>query len=341
MLGLVVPGGIAPEVVPALQDDALPGLKLLDHVGPAPDGFFFVLVDAHFLEVVCGPDMDLVVTGAGVKGDEVWGGIFRLDEHVFGVEDRHLGDLLAEPRRRHVPLDLGRESSPLRFVIPLDILRCDWGAILPLSLGMKRGLKPLVGQLPFREEPGDDRVVLIPHEQEHVEVVRQKRGSEGLDWIEVIPSPPVYCYGQFADRGWGTTGSRLRGRAGCSGGDVSDCGQATATPAAWARNWRRVCPRWLCVMRSSLRDFIHASIDPFGGRRSAPSRFTTGFYDWTPVQRFGRRPLSSTLLDRSLKREMPRRRMAWGRCLSIWEGLMCVSAVGASPGSGIAPEGKS
>ncbi len=91
---------------------------------------------------------------------------------------------------------------------------------------MKRGLKPLVGQLPFREEPGDDRVVLIPHEQEHVEVVRQKRGSESLDWIEVIPSPPVYCYGQFADRGWGTTGSRLRGRAGCSGGDVSDCGQA-------------------------------------------------------------------------------------------------------------------
>src|SRR6266516_4426252 len=226
MLGLMVPSGIAPEVVPALQDDALPGLKLRDQVGPTPQGFLFVPVDAHFLEIVRGPEMDLVVAGAGVKGDEVWGGIGRLDEEVCGVEDLHLGDLLAEPRHRQMALEFGREISPLRFVVPLDILRGDGGASLPLVLGMKRGLQPLVGQVPFGEEPGDDRVVLIPHEQEHVEVVLQKRDSKGLDGVEVIPSPAVYGDGQFADRDWGTTGCRRRGCTGCRGGDASNGGQA-------------------------------------------------------------------------------------------------------------------
>ena len=41
-----------------------------------------------------------------------------------------------------------------------------------------------------------------------------------------------------------------------------------------------------------------------------PGCFTAGFYTWTPVQRFGRRPLLSTLRDRSLEREMPQRRLA-------------------------------
>src|SRR5262245_927937 len=93
--------------------------------------------------------MDLMVPGAGVKGDEVRSRFFRLYEDAFFVDDLHLADLLFEPRGCVVTLELRAEIPSHGLKAPSDVLRRDWSAIVPPGPGMDRELKALIGQAPF------------------------------------------------------------------------------------------------------------------------------------------------------------------------------------------------